>query len=73
MIVEKAPIVTVAVLDRNSSYPQPGLIACEIVREWIDQRGRRLVTISTEHPWGVTSVAGLIHFDVQPESVVNET
>lgn len=73
MIVKKAPIVTTAVLDQNSIYPQAGVIACEIVPEWIDQRGQRLVTISTERPWAIMSTTGVTHFDVQPESVVNET
>ena len=48
--VEKVPVVSQAMLDERSAYPQPGVIACEIVRERKDERGRVLCTIDTERP-----------------------
>jgi hypothetical protein len=61
---DKVPIFTSVPLDADSSYPQPGVIACEIVREWIDERGRKRCAINTEHPWGIAAESGKAQFEV---------
>jgi hypothetical protein len=64
MFVEKAPVVSKAILDTRSAYPQQGVIACEIFLTWLDITGREVVTIDTSTPWGVKSTSGKTQFDV---------
>jgi len=64
--VEKAPIVSVAELWRDASYPQPGLAECTVVRRWHDDDGREIVTIDTDNPGGFVSESGQTTFDVLP-------
>ena len=67
--VEKVPIVTPADLSRGSSYPQPGTIACEIVRRWRDTANREIVTVDMERPWHVEAITGETLFDVLLEQL----
>jgi hypothetical protein len=62
--VEKAPVVSAACLWNDTSYPQPGVIACEIMKYWRDDRGRDIVTMDTDRPWGIAAEAGGTVFDV---------
>src|SRR5689334_19265315 len=62
--VEKVPVVTETDLAVASCYPQPGLIACKILSNWRDGRGREIFTIDTEDPWGVESTDHQTRFDV---------
>ena len=48
--VEKAPVLTEAPLSAGSSYPQPGVIACEVVGSWLDESGWEVRAISTSSP-----------------------
>jgi len=69
--VEKTAIVSAAHLDANTSYPQQGIIACEIVRcSRDDAAEREIVRISSERPWFVESVDGSTEFDVLPDALV---
>jgi hypothetical protein len=63
--VEKVPIVTEALLDASSTYPQPGLIACEVVG-----RAGGVARIDTTRPWGIESVEGETRFEVPEGSLV---
>ena len=67
--VEKVPIVTAAYLDAASNYPQPGVIACEVVERRRDGR-REIMTIDTERPWHVESTTGETRFEVCSEQVI---
>ena len=62
--IEKVPIATSTDLDRNSTYPQPGWLDCELVRQWQDADGRALATITTERPRYIASTDEITHFDV---------
>lgn len=62
--LEKLPVVTSANLWSGSNYPQPGVIACEVKEEWLNNDGKALAKISTEQPFGVESNAGLTSFVV---------
>jgi hypothetical protein len=62
--VDKVPIFTEANLDAGSSYPQPGVLDCEVMREWTDGNGRRICTVNTEKPWGVAALTGETQFEV---------
>lgn len=63
-LADKVPIFTQDRLTESSSYPQPGSVACEILREWTDEYGRRRCLISTDCPWGVVAMGGETQFEV---------
>jgi len=67
---DKVPIFTSALLDEKSGYPQPGTIACEVVREWIDENDRKRCIIDTEHPWDVAARSGETQFEVYYEQIL---
>lgn len=64
LIIEKVPIVTSENLSPTSSYPQPGIIACQIL-----ERHPESVTIDIAVPWQVESVSGQTQFDVFPNQL----
>ena len=68
--VEKTAVVSADYLDARTSYPQPGVIACQIVGRRIDNTGREIVMVDTERPWGVEAVDGTVQFEVFPASLV---
>jgi len=68
--MEKTAIVSSEYLDAHTSYPQPGVIACEIVSRSRDATGREIVLVDTERPWCVESVDGSMRFEVLPSSLV---
>jgi hypothetical protein len=70
VFVEKVPVVTRANLDGDSRYPQPGVIAGEIVKAWRDEGGRELRTINTERPWDVAAENGETQFEVLAEQIL---
>jgi hypothetical protein len=61
--IDKVPLFTETQLTERSSYPQPGLIACGIIRRWRDSDGREITTVDTL--WGVESTEGQTRFDVR--------
>jgi hypothetical protein len=68
--VEKTAIVSAEYLDARTSYPRPGVIACEIVERRRDGTGQEIIVIDTERPWGVESIDGSKRFEVIPASLV---
>ena len=68
--VEKTAFVTAEILDRQSVYPRPGAIACEVVGRSLDATGREIIVIDTERPWCVESVEGSMRFEVTPDSLI---
>ena len=69
LLADKVPVFTKALLDEDSSYPQPGVVACEIVHEWTDERGHRRCLINTERPWGVAAKNGETQFEVFSDQI----
>ncbi|MDC0747452.1 hypothetical protein [Polyangium mundeleinium] len=63
--LQKVPIVTEAALDQQSEYPQPGILACEVVT-----RHEGVVRIDTTQPWDIDSIEGEKQFDVQESLLV---
>jgi hypothetical protein len=65
--VEKVPVVSITDegLDVRNPYPQPGVIACEV----IEQLGA-VAWIDTSQPWGIESTEGETRFEVAAESLV---
>ncbi len=70
IVQDKVPIVTEKDLDASSEYPQEGVIACELLKEWEDKDGRRIITVTTAKPWGVDTIEGLTEFDLLEEHLV---
>ena len=67
---EKVPVVSADELDAQSPYPQAGIIACHVVKKWLDEDGRELATIDTEQPWGVESSEGTTKFDILADQLI---
>jgi len=65
LFVDKGPVVTTEYLTAHDSYPQPGVIACEVVG-----RANCIVQIDTTRPWSVESTEGQTRFQVTEESLV---
>jgi hypothetical protein len=70
IIHEKVPVVTLNDLYEDSKYPQDGIVACEIIREWNDKDGRVIIKITTEKPWGVETIDRLTEFEVLEEQLI---
>jgi hypothetical protein len=51
--VEKTAIVSAEHLDAQTTYPQRGVVAGEIVRRTLDAAGREVIRIDIERPWHV--------------------
>ena len=68
--VEKTAIVSAQHLDANTSYPQRGVIAAEMVGRSVDATGRETIRVDTERPWHVESVDGVTQFEVLAEALV---
>lgn len=62
--VDKLPYFTATYLGPESEYPQPGTIACEIERKWLDESGRDICLIDTDRPWCIEATSGETCFDV---------
>lgn len=69
MFVEKVPLVTKAPLDAGIGYPQPGVIACVVLKRSERDDGSQVVHIDTRRPWDVESTAGTSRFEVFPEQL----
>src|SRR5262249_35172166 len=63
--IEKLPIVTDAQLNERSQYPQPGIIACEIVERFRGADDVEFIVINTARPWGVESTNGETQFTIR--------
>jgi hypothetical protein len=64
VFVEKVSVVSREALDVTSVYPAIGAMHCENELAWMDEAGRRLVRINTDHPWHIESMAGESRFVV---------
>lgn len=67
--IEKYPIVSSEILEEDSSYPQDGSVACQVVSKERDDRGREILLVDTEYPWHVKSTTGQTRFHVLPEQL----
>ncbi len=70
MFVDKVPIFTSADLSAGSVYPHPGVIACEVLREWVEENGRKRCIVDTKCPWGVAAQSGETRFNVFAEQII---
>jgi hypothetical protein len=68
--IEKISVVSNHNLRRTSAYPIACELACEIEAEWIDEAGNLLISLFTERPWGLVSIAGRSKFVVCASQIV---
>ena len=68
--VEKTAIVSKENLDAKATYPQEGVVACEMLQRSLDATGRETIRVDTERPSHIESVEGETKFDVLPESLI---
>jgi len=71
VVHEKIPVVSCENLWADSKFPADGAIRCEIINEWVDNEGRKLITVSTEKPDYIETVDGINQFDLLPYQLVN--
>ncbi len=55
---DKVPVIAEGDLWHDTSYPQPGMLACEVIQRWTDVDGRDLARIDTERPYDIESTDG---------------
>src|SRR4051812_9403378 len=63
-IIDKVPVIAMTELWLDSTYPQPGIVACEILNRTQDDQGRSVARIAIAEPWGLESVNGETEFVV---------
>jgi hypothetical protein len=68
--VEKTAVLSDAALAADTQYPQPGVIACEVVGRFRDEEGREVIRVDTSRPWGVVSLEGETQFEVLAAELV---
>jgi hypothetical protein len=68
--IEKLPVVSSQLMSAASSYPQTGVIACQVIKLGRDAVGREIVEIDTISPWGVQAVDGTTRFQVYADQVI---
>ncbi len=64
VFIDKVPIFTSERLDAGSDYPKPGIVRCEVLKRWQDEKGIELVRVRTVSPDRVESTEGLCEFTV---------
>jgi hypothetical protein len=67
--VGKVDYFTAESLHEDSSYPQAGVIPCEVIERWKDTSGGELVRVSTGSPLDLESTEGLSEFVVMPHQL----
>ncbi len=68
-IIEKVSVVTAEDLDADSKYPTPGVVSCEVLGRYQNEKGQELAHVSTVKPWDIESTEGLSEFTV-PASLI---
>jgi hypothetical protein len=64
-LIDKVPLFTAKLIDSTSSYPQEGIVRCEILDESLaDDKNRGLVRITIARPDTLESTQGLSEFVV---------
>lgn len=70
-VQDKVPIVTEKYLDANSEYPQDGVIACEIIKQWVYRDEKTIFIVTTEKTLAIDSIDDLTEFDILTEQLTD--
>jgi hypothetical protein len=68
-VIEKLPVVTDADLRSNSQFPQPALVACEVVAGGQDDAGRKIAEITTMASFAIDATDGTTCFQLYAEQL----
>jgi hypothetical protein len=60
----KVPIFTVEDLGAESKYPTPGVVCCEVLERYQNEKGHETARVTTAEPKGIESTEGLCEFTV---------
>ena len=71
LVIDKVPVVTLENLDAHSTYPRPGVIGCTVLKEYMDERGRNIISVTTEKPWAIDTTEGLTEFEILESQLTN--
>jgi hypothetical protein len=71
ILKDKIPIFTAEMLDVNSKYPIPGLIPCEVLERFKNEKGQELVRVTTERPCAIESAEGVFKFTVHSTLIIS--
>ncbi len=71
VFIGKYPWFTTETLDAESRYPQPGVIACDILERQVDESGRERLLVDTAGPLDIESVDGETTFRVRPGDLMD--
>lgn len=71
-IVDKFPYFTDQDLWQDSSYPQPGLLQCQVLHRSTDPRGRAVAQVSIEEPHHIETTEGLSTFTVLADQLIEQ-
>lgn len=72
IIREKAPVISEIFPDEKAIYPRPAEIACQILKRWKDERGRDIVLVDIDKPYGIASIDGKTTFDILMENIIEK-
>jgi hypothetical protein len=68
-LIEKLPVVTDADLRSTSQFPQPALVACEVLAGGQDNAGRKIAEITTITPFATEATDGTTRFLLYAEQL----
>lgn len=68
-IIDKVPVLSLQNLWTDSTYPQPGIVRCEVLKRSQDSLGRKVALVTIAKPDGLESVNGLSEFLVLESQV----
>jgi hypothetical protein len=64
-LVEKGPVVAADWPGIEDAYPRPGLLACRMVGEPVEnEEGRSIAEVDTHLPWGIEAPDGTTRFRI---------
>jgi hypothetical protein len=68
-LIEKLPAVTDVDLRSGSQFPQPALVACEVLAVAQDNAGRKIAEITTITPFAIEATDGASRFLLYAEQL----
>ena len=70
-IVDKAPMFTCEDLDEDSKYPTSGIVPCQILERFRNEKGQDVVRVTIARPGSMQSTEGLEDFVVLAQLITS--
>lgn len=71
-VIDKVPVIALGDLWTDSAYPQPGVAACVVLKQWEDDQKGPLALITLDHPWGLTTTNEETQFVVSLSQIAED-